>query len=51
MDAMQSKTQKSTLKKSIEDTEIVTLDNKKKELQLKANKTLRDKTEYANSTN
>ena len=39
--------QYSTIKKSAEDTETETLDKKKKELWQKANKTLKDKGEYA----
>ena len=44
---IQNKTLKSTIKKSIEYTEIEILDKKMKELRQKANKTLRDKEEYA----
>ena len=47
MDTIQNKTQKSTIKKNIEDTEIEILDKKRKELRQKANKTLKDKEEYA----
>ena len=47
MDTIQNKTQKSTIKKSIEDTEIENLDKKRKELKQKTNKTLKDKVEYA----
>ena len=47
MDTIQNKTQKSTVKKSIEDTEIENLDKKRKELRQKTNKTLKDKVEYA----
>ena len=39
--------QKSTIKKSTEDTEIESLHRKRKELWQKANKTLKDKAEYA----
>ena len=46
MDTMQKKTRKSTIKKCTEDTEIESLAKKKKELQLKANKTLKDKVDY-----
>ena len=46
MDTTQNKTQKSTIKKSIEDTEIENLDKKRKELRQKTNKTLKDKLEY-----
>ena len=47
MDTIQNQTQKSTNKKSIEDTEIENLDKKRKELRQKTNKTLKDKVEYA----
>ena len=47
MDTIQNQTQKSTTKKSIEDTEIENLDKKRKELRQKTNKTLKDKVEYA----
>ena len=47
MDTIQNKTQKSTIKKSIEDTEIENLDKKRKEVQQKASKTLKDKVENA----
>ena len=47
MDTIQNKTQKSTIKKSTEDTEIERLDNERKELRQKANKTLRDKIKCA----
>ena len=47
MDTIQNKTQKSTIKKSTEETEIYSLDNKRKELLQKANRTLRDKVEYS----
>ena len=47
MDSMHKKTQKSTIKKSIEETEIENLDKKRKELRQKTNKTLKDKVEYA----
>ena len=47
MDTIQNQTQKSTTEKSIEDTEIENLDKKRKELRQKANKTLKDKVEYA----
>ena len=47
MDTIQNKTQKSTIKKSIEDTEIENLDKKRKELRQQTNKTLKDKIEYA----
>ena len=39
--------QKSIIKKSTEDTEIESLDKKRKELRQKANKALTDKAEYA----
>ena len=49
MDIIQNKTQKSTIKKSIEDTETENLDKKRNELRPKKNpnKTLKDKVEYA----
>ena len=48
MDTIQNKTQKSTIKKSIGNTEIENLDKKRKELRKKKpNKTLKDKVEYA----
>ena len=47
MDTIQNKTQKSTIKKSIEDTEIENLDEKRKDFRQKTNKTLKDKVEYA----
>ena len=47
MDTIQNKTQKSTIKKSIEDTETENLNKKRKELRQKTNKTLKDKVEYA----
>ena len=47
MDTIQNKTQKSTIKKSIEDTDIENLDKKRKELRQKTNKTQKDKVEYA----
>ena len=47
MDTIQNKTQKSTNKKNIEDTEIENLDKKRRELRQKTNKTLKDKVEYA----
>ena len=47
MDTIQNQTQKSTIEKSIEDTEIENLDKKRKELRQKTNKTLKDKVEYA----
>ena len=47
MDTIQNKTQKSTIKNSIEDTEIENLDKKRKELRQKTSKTLKDKVEYA----
>ena len=47
MDTIQNNTQKSSIEKSIEDTEIENLDKKRKELRQKANKTLKDKVEYA----
>ena len=42
MDTIQNQTQKSTNKKSIEDTEIENLDKKRKELRQKTNKILKD---------
>ena len=47
MDTIQNQTQKSTIEKSTEDTEIENLDKKRKELRQKTNKTLKDKVEYA----
>ena len=47
MDTIQNQTQKSTIEKSIEDTEIENLDKKRKELRQKTNKTLKDKVENA----
>ena len=47
MDTIQNQTQKSTIKKSTEDTEIESLDRKRKELRQKASKTLKHKVEYA----
>ena len=53
MDTIQNQTQKSTIEKSIEDTEIENLDKKRRELRPKknkkkhTNKTLKDKVEYA----
>ena len=47
MDTIQNKTQKSTIKKSGEDTGTERLDKKRKELRQKPNKTLKDKVEYA----
>ena len=47
MDTIQNTTQKSTIKKSIEDTEIENLDKKRKQLRQKTNRTLKDKVEYA----
>ena len=47
MDTIQNKTQKSTIKKSTEDTETESLDKKRKELRQKANSTLKDKAECA----
>ena len=47
MDTIQNQTRKSTIEKSIEDTEIENLDKKRKELRQKTNKTLKDKVEYA----
>ena len=47
MNTIQNKTQKSTVKKSSEDTEIEDLDKKRKELRQKTNKTLKDKVKYA----
>ena len=47
MDTIQNQTQKSTIEKSIEDTEIENLDKKRKELKQKTNKTLKDKVEHA----
>ena len=47
MDTIQNQTQKPTIKKSIEDTEIENLDKKRKELRQKTNKTPKDKVEYA----
>ena len=46
MDTIQNKTQKSTIKKSIEDTEIESLDKKSKESRQKTNETLKDKVEH-----
>ena len=46
MDTIQNKTQKSTIKKSIEDTEIENLDKKRTELK-QQQKPLKDKVEYA----
>ena len=43
MDTIQTKTQKSTMKKCIEETEIENLDKKRKELRQKRNKTLKDR--------
>ena len=51
MDIIQNKTQQSTIKKNIEDTEIESLDKKREELRQKANKTLKDKVEYAEPNN
>ena len=50
MDTIKNETQKSTIKKSIEDTEIENLDKKRKELRKtnkQTNKALKDKVEYA----
>ena len=47
MNTIQNKAQKSTIKKSTEDTEIESLDRKRKELRQKARKTLKDKVVYA----
>ena len=47
MDTIQSQTQKPTIEKSTEDTEIENLDKKRKELRQKTNKTHKDKVEYA----
>ena len=47
MDTIQNKAQKSTIKKSIEDTEIENLDKKRKELRQRTNQTRKDKVEYA----
>ena len=47
MDTIQNQTQKPTTEKSIEDTEIDNLDKERKELRQKANKTLKNKVEYA----
>ena len=47
IDTIQNQTQKSTIEKSIEDTEMENLDKKRKELRQKTNKTLRDKVKYA----
>ena len=47
MDTIQNQTQKSTIEKSIEDTEIENLDKKRKELRQNTNKKLKDKVEYA----
>ena len=47
MDTIQNKTQKSTIRKNTEDTEIESLDKERKELRQKANKTLKDKGDYA----
>ena len=46
MDTIQNQTKKSTIEKSIEDTEIENLDKKRKELRQKTNKALKDKVEY-----
>ena len=47
VDTIQNKILKSTTEKSTEDTEIESVDKKRKELQQKANKALKDKAEYA----
>ena len=47
MDTIQNQTQKPTIEKSTEDTEIENLDKKRKELRQKTNKTPKDKVEYA----
>ena len=47
METTQNKIQKSTTKKCTEDTENESLDKKRIELRQKANKTLKDKVEYA----
>ena len=47
MDTIQNKKQKFTIKKNNEDTEIESLDKKRKELRQKANKTLKDMVEYS----
>ena len=46
MDTIQNQTQKPTIEKSTEDTEIENLDKKRKELRQKTNKTPKDKIEY-----
>ena len=47
MDTIQNKTQKFTIKKSVEDTETESLVKKRKELRQKTNKALKDEVEYA----
>ena len=47
MDTIQNKTQKFTIKKSVEDTETESLAKKRKELRQKTNKALKDEVEYA----
>ena len=47
MDTIQNQTQKPTIEKSTENTEIENLDKKRKELRQKTNKTPKDKVEYA----
>ena len=47
MDSTHNQTQKPTIEKSTEDTEIESLDKKRKELRQKTNKTPKDKVEYA----
>ena len=47
MDTMQNQTQKPTIEKSTEDTEIENLDKKRKELRQKTSKTPKDKVKYA----
>ena len=42
IDTIQNQTQKFTIEKSIEDTEIENLDKKRKELRQKANETLKE---------
>ena len=46
MDTIQNQTQKSTIEKSIEGTEMENFDKKRKELRQKTNKTLKDTVEY-----
>ena len=47
MDIKLNQTQKSTIKKSIEDTEIESSDKKKERITTKRNEGLKDKVEYA----